>query len=194
MFRQPKLYAAIGFFTPLFTFACILLSIASWPEFSWTNNALSDLGVQSGVTAPLFNGGLITGGILFCIFALGLYRFAGTDTLGKVSSALFFIACISIILIGIFNEDFRPTHYIVSVMLFVFLPISMLSFVAAFWKQNKRNLSLFTLAIALIAASVWVLQFTVHYVPNVAIPETISAAAGCIWVWVQSYRMLKNKA
>ncbi|MCW4010083.1 MAG: DUF998 domain-containing protein [Candidatus Bathyarchaeota archaeon] len=192
MDRGLKTSGIIGFAAPIFTFTCILAAIASWPQFSWTNNALSDLGVQSGFTAILFNSGLVIGGILFAVFATGLYSFAGKRFIGKVGAACFFLAWIALIAIGIFNENFRPTHYIVSVMLFVFLPISLLIFVATFWIESKRRLSGLTLALALVAAAVWVLQLTVEYVPNVAIPEFISGLAGAAWVWVLSYLMLKK--
>jgi hypothetical membrane protein len=190
--KGTKAAAIIGLAAPIFTFSCIFAAIASWPPFSWTNNALSDLGVQSGITAPLFNTGLVIGGVLFAIFAVGLFSFAGKRAVGKVGCAFFVLAWVALICIGIFNENFSPTHYIVSVMLFVFLPISLLTFVAAFWIDGKRRLSMFTLVLALVAAAVWVLQFTVNYVPNVAIPETVSGLAGAVWVWVLSYLMLKE--
>ena len=41
-----------GIATPIVAFASILTAIASYPQFSWTNNALSDLGVVAGVTGP----------------------------------------------------------------------------------------------------------------------------------------------
>jgi hypothetical membrane protein len=192
MSSQLKIAGIIGLATPLFTFAYILSAIASWQQFSWTKNALSDLGVQSGITATIFNGGLVIGGFLFIVFASGLFRFVGSRFVGKVGTATFILACISLMAIGVFNESFSPTHYIVSVMLFVFLPISLLIFVGAFWLEGKRRLSGFTLALALIAAAVWALQFTVHYVPNVAIPETVSGLAGAIWVLFLSYLMLKQ--
>jgi len=70
-----KISGACGILTPIVAFTCIFLAIASYPEFSWTGNALSDLGVQEGVTAVLFNSGLIFSGILALIFASGLLIF-----------------------------------------------------------------------------------------------------------------------
>jgi hypothetical membrane protein len=186
-----RISGVLGVVAPIVTFSCILYAIISWPEFNWVNNALSDLGVQAGITAPLFNGGLIVGAILFIGFSLGLFSFS-KHILGKAAAALFVLACSSLIAIGVFNENFSPTHYIVSVMLFVFLPISLLTFVADFWIEGKRRLSMFTLGLALVAAAVWVLQLTLNFVPHVAIPESISGVAGAVWVWVLSYLMLKK--
>ena len=189
-----KIAGIIGLAAPFFAFACILLAIASWPQFSWTNNALSDLGVQSGITAIVFNSGLVISGFLFIVFATGLFSFVGKRFVGKVGAAVFALACVLLIAIGVFNENFRPTHYFVSVGLFMLLPISLLILVVAFWVDGKHKLSVFTLALALFAAAVWVLEFTVHYVPGVAIPEAVSGLAGALWVMVLSYLMLKQGA
>ncbi len=186
-----KIAALFGVIAPIVTFTCISLAIASWPPFSWTNNALSDLGVQEGITMWLFNGGLVTGSLLFIAFATGLFTFT-KRVLGNVSAATFILACISLFAIGVFNEHFSPTHYIVSVMLFVFLPISLLMFVVDFWLEGKRRLSGFTLGLGLIAATVWILQLTVQFVARVAIPESISGVAGAMWVLVLSYLMFKK--
>lgn len=189
-----KAAGVLGLATPLFVFACILGAIASWRSFSWTANALSDLGVQWGFTATLFNAGLVVGGLLFMVFAVGLWAFLGRRWVGKLGLCLFFVACLAIVAIGVFNETFSPTHYIASVMLFVFMPLSFLVFVGALWLEGRRGLSLFTLALGLIAVAVWVLQFKVQYVPNVAIPEAVSGLTGSAWVMVLGYLMLSEPA
>jgi hypothetical membrane protein len=190
--RQQRITAITGLAAPIFAFACILSAVASWQQFSWTDNALSDLGVQNGVTATVFNSGLVISGFLFIVFATGLLRFAGKRFVGKVGAAVFALACVMLIAIGIFNENYSPTHYIVSVGLFMFLPLSLLILVAAFWLEGKRKLGVFTLATALFATAVWVLEFTVTYVSGVAIPETLSGLAGATWVVVLSGLMLKQ--
>ncbi len=119
MFLPKKIGAAAGVAAPIIAFTCIFSSIATYPAFSWTNNALSDLGVVSGITGPLFNFGLCAAGVLGFAFAvLGLYAYFENDWVGKLGSAFFAAATISLILIGIFNEHFSPTHYIVSVGIF----------------------------------------------------------------------------
>jgi hypothetical membrane protein len=186
-----KVAGAFGFAAPIFTFSCVFAALASWSQFNWANNALSDLGVQNGAISLVFNTGLVVGSILFIIFTLGLFSFS-KRAVGKVASVLFLVANIALMAIGIFNENFSPTHKIVSVILFFFLPISLLVFVADFWVEGKRKLSIFTLLIALVAAVVWVLEFAINYVPNVAVPESISGIAGALWVCAVSYQMLKK--
>jgi hypothetical membrane protein len=94
----------------------------------------------------------------------------------------------------VFNESFGYVHYLVSVAFFVSLPLSLAVFVAAFWSDGKRRLSVFTLALAVVAALVWGLELTIQFVPGVAIPETISGVAGVVWVWTLSFSMLSESA
>jgi hypothetical membrane protein len=187
-----KIAGILGLATPIFVFVCISATIVSWSSFSWTENALSDLGVQWGLTANLFNTGLTVGGLLFMVFAAGLFKYFGKQVTGKVAACLLFVACLALAGIGVFNETYSPTHYIVSVMLFTFMPISLLVFVGNFWQARKRKLSMLTLTLGLIAAVPWILQLTVHYVSNVAIPETVSGVAGAVWTMVFGYLMLKE--
>jgi hypothetical membrane protein len=150
------------------------------------------LGVQSGITAITFNSGLVVSGILFIVFATGLFALLYKYVVGRVGASVFILSCISLIGIGIFNESFSPLHYIFSVAFFVLFPVSMLILVGAFWINGSRRLSVFTFTMALAAAIVWGLQLTVQYVSNVAIPEFISGLFGSIWVVVLGYLMLKK--
>ena len=181
-----------GAVAPVITYACILLAIGSYREFNWINNALSDLGVVSGITMTVFNAGLIVGGILFTIFALGLTQFLGKKLLGRAGSWILVIACVSLICIGIFNEHVKPIHYIVSVSLFFFMPIALWILTGAFWANGQKTMSIFTLAIGIAAATPWILEFTIHYAANVAIPEFISGLATSIWALVLSVKMLRE--
>ncbi len=188
-----RVSAIAGLTAPLVVFGFVLASIASWSSFSWTDNALSDLGVQPGATSVLFNAGLVVGGILFLAFAIGLFTFAGKRLVGKAGAVAFAVACLMLIAIGIFNENYKPTHFIVSVGLFTFLPISLLIFTASFWLEGKRLFSAITFLLAVFAAAVWALQYTFHYLPNVAIPETASSLAGAVWIVAVGLLMLKEK-
>jgi hypothetical membrane protein len=192
--RRLKATGKIGLATPVITLACVFLAVGSSSRFSWTENALSDLGVQGPVTAAIFNTGLVLGGVLFALFIVGLFIYMGKNLVGKGASALLFVASVSLICIGVFNESFGYVHYLVSVAFFVSLPLSLAVFVAAFWSGGKRRLSVFTLALAVVAALVWGLELTIQFVPGVAIPEIISGVAGAIWVWTLSFSMLTESA
>jgi hypothetical membrane protein len=188
--RRSGLY---GLFATVLVFSCILSAIATYSKFSWVNNALSDLGVQAGITPFLFNGGLVVSGLLYIVFAFGLKTIVGKSFVGKLGNILFIFACVSLVAIGIFNENFKPTHYLVSVAFFVLLPISLFAIMVGLWLNGQKTLSAFTLGIGLVASAPWVLQFSLNYVPNVAIPEFLSGIAGAVWVVVISLRVLKGE-
>jgi len=183
-----------GLTAPIVAFTCIISAIASYAPFNWVTNALSDLGVQAGVTAPIFNVGLVISGFLFLVFSIGLFRSESKNVIGKIGFFILCLACVSLVCIGIFNESFKPIHFYVSVAFFVFMPVSLLILVGSFWHAGHQKLSLFTLAIGLAAATPWMLQYSVHYVSNVAIPEFVSGFAGALWTAILSVKTLKEKS
>lgn len=185
--------AGCGIATPILAFTCILTATASYPAFSWTNNALSDLGIISGITGPLFNFGLYSSGLLTFSFAVfGLFNYLGKRWVGKIGAASFAAAGVALIGIGVFPENMVPYHYLFSVAFFVLLPISLLVITGAFAFNRKTKMALFTLLIALVAALPWILHFSIQYVPGVAIPEAVSGLAGSVWAMVLSYKMFNS--
>lgn len=189
-----KIGAAAGIASVIVAFSCISAAILSYAPFSWTNNALSDLGVASGVTAPIFNIGLIAAGLFALMFdVVGLYSFCNSR-LGKIGAAIFALGIVSLMLIGIFNENYLSAHYLVSVAFFSFAPIGLFVLTASFWRGGHRLLAIFTVALGFVAAVPWLLQLTAPYVPNVAIPESISAGAVSAWAIVLSIKMLRTKS
>ena len=189
-----KLGGSAGIFTPVSALVFISTSILSYRGFSWTNNALSDLGVISDPTATLFNFGLFLSGLLALAFSIGLFVLFQDRLSGKIGAGVFVLACLSLEGISFFNENVRPFHYIFSVAFFVFMPISLLIIAGYYIETRQKWMVVFTLLMALIAAAPWVLQFTFPYVANVAIPEAISSVAGSVWVLVTSYNMFKKAA
>jgi len=179
-----------GVLAPVLAFTFILVAVGSYPQFSWTANALSDLGVVAGVTAGVFNSGLIICGVLCLTFAVGLYLLI-KSVVGRVGVFVFALACVSLVAIGTFPESVSPTHYMVSVAFFVLLPISLLVITAGFALERQAKMAVFTLAVAVVAALPWVLYFTVQYVSGVAIPEAVSGLAGGGWTVVLGYKMLR---
>jgi len=191
--QRQKIGAVTGILAPIIAFTCILLAITSYSQFSWTNNALSDLGVVSGIAGPLFNFGLYTCGVLALLFAVfGLLGYLGKNWIGKIGVALFAGTSIALICIGVFNESFSPIHYFVSVSFFVLMPISFFITSAAFGIQRQAKMAAFTILNGIVAATPWILYFTVRYVSGVAIPEFISGLAGSVWVITLSYKIFNE--
>jgi len=188
-----QLGEASGIIAPIVAFACVLTAIASYPEFSWTNNALSDLGIISGITGPVFNFGLYCGGLFVLIFAMfGLFKYLGS-WLGKIGALSFAATGLALMNVGFFPETVVPYHYLFSVTFFVLLPISLFIITGAFAFRRQKKMALLTLLTAVAAATPWILYFTVHYANGVAIPEFASAMAGSVWVVALSYKMSKRR-
>lgn len=192
--ERQRIGAATGMLAPVLGFSFILTAIASYPQFSWTNNALSDLGVIHGITGPLFNIGLVACGLLAFIFAFFcLFNYFGKNLFGKIGAIIFSASALALVCIGVFNESFSPTHYLVSVAFFTLLPISLLIYTGVFLLRHQTKIALFTVFIALAVAMPWLLYFTLHYVTGVAIPESISGLAGAVWIILLSYKIIKHK-
>jgi hypothetical membrane protein len=193
-FVYQRIGAASGIIAPIIAFVCILTAIASYPTFSWTNNALSDLGVVSGITSSLFNLGLFASGVLAFIFSIfGLFTYFGKSWISKIGSTVFGAATIALIAISVFNENFSPTHYLVSVAFFSLAPIALFILTFGFWLSHQRRIAAFTVAVGVAAALPWILFFTFNYLPNVAIPEFLSALAISVWAVVIGKKMLSPK-
>jgi len=183
----------MGVIVPVVAFAFIISSIITYPQFSWTSNALSDLGVVPGITATLFNFGLYASGLMGLFFAVGLYKYLNKNAIGNIGAIVFAGASLALEGIGWAPENVHafnfPWHYFFSVLFFVLVPIALLVIAAYFMTTHKRQTAEFTLLLAVIAAAPWVLYFAVQYVPGVAIPELISALAASAWTIAVGWRM-----
>ena len=187
-----RMGAASGIATPILAFTCILTAIASYPAFSWTNNALSDLGIIPGFTGAVFNFGLYSSGLFFFNFAVfGLLKYLGNDWIGKIGAVTFIATGLALTGIGVFPENAVPYHYLFSLAFFILLPISLLVITGAFASKRQAKMALFTLLTAAATALPWILYFSIHYVSGVAIPEFASALSGSVWLVVLGYKMFK---
>jgi hypothetical membrane protein len=164
-----------GLIAPILAFSLIALAISRSPWFSWTGNALSDLGV--GVeSALLFNSGLIAAGALIVAFALGLHSSLRGKTLGNAGGIALALAGVALCAIGIFPETSGDIHFYVSVAFFALLVISLWLVGAALMRLGEKKLGFLIVIAGVLAGLVWVFPW-----PAVAIPEAIAslAASAC---------------
>lgn len=173
-----KLVRVFGFFgvaAPVVSFTMILLAIRTAPWFSWTGNALSDLGVR-GFTAVVFNFGLVMTAAVMMAFSLGIYELTRGDTVGQVGFALTLASALFLIGIGAFPETAGRVHFYFSVAFFVSLPLFLLTLAIYMIRNGMRSLGLFTAGAGAAAALVWGPRWIA-----VAIPEALSALSVGIW-------------
>jgi hypothetical membrane protein len=173
-----------GVLNPIIVLTSILLAIYYSPWFSWTENALSDLGVQ-GTAAILFNSSLVVGGFLTIIFAIGLREILLNKTLGRIGTLILILDAAVLCAIGIFPETAGDIHLYVSVAFFVLLPISLFLIGATMMQEpSERKLGLFTIIAGVAAATVWMVPWRA-----VAIPEIIAVLAVSVWSIVLGIRL-----
>jgi hypothetical membrane protein len=176
-----RLFGWFGIVTPVLGFGMILLAISTAPWFSWQTNALSDLGVD-GLTAVIFNGGLIMTGSVMAVFSLSVYEFGKEDRLGKAGFILLLLACIFLLGIGVFPETAGDIHLKFSVAFFVALPVSIIVNSVYLIRQGNRELGALGIAAGAVAIAIWTLPWD-----GVAIPEAVSAASAGVWSTVTGF-------
>lgn len=188
-----KLAGFFGIVSPILTLILVGLAISQASWFSWTENALSDLGVHDE-SAMLFNGGLILGGILTVVFAFGVTRFYGDNTVGRGGAFFLLLAGIFLASIGIFPETApNNIHYIVSVAFFSMLPLSLLMQSAAMLRTSaNRILGAFTLAMAITTLVPWAVWIPLKPYRGVAIPELVSAVALAFWSITMGIKLMRQ--
>lgn len=158
----------------------IFVAIYLSPWFRWERNALSDLGhaVKSEV-APIFNLGLVTGGLLFLIFS--------TFYMHKrypLTSKLMIVASYFLILIGTFDEVYGFLHFIVSLIFFITLAFAAL----AYSYESRKS---YPVVITLIIGISWALQLSGICNCGASVPEMISVLVSLVW-FIDAIRNLQR--
>jgi len=171
-------YALLGTIGPVIAYVFIGISIALSPWFSWSNNALSDLGhsVKSGV-APVFNLGLLLTGFTILVYAVTALKKHSRYTSICLSASAFLLQSIAT-----FNEAYGFLHYAVSVLFFVSLGVALIVYAI----ERKSSL---TVAAFIIGFGSWILFWSKIYSAGVAVPEVISSTAVTFWLVLSSLRI-----
>jgi hypothetical membrane protein len=188
---DPKVAGICGILGQSFTFICIFLAISVSPWFSWTNNALSNLGdLTRPTSAPIFNIGLIVGGILTAIFALGLSMKTKTNTLGLVATILLFACGLGMIGVGIFPENYPLPHVISAMTIFVPITASLLLFaVAQLRGKSMMTFGVVSLALGLVGFVNWFMPWG----NAIAVWEMVAVIPGYIWSLIASAMLLTDR-
>jgi len=181
-----KIAGLCGVIGPIIPLSFIALAIAYSPWFNWFTNALSDLGVHEA--AALFNSGLIIGGVLTTLFAVGLMQILRKQVLGLFGTYTLVLSSAHLCAIGVFPESAGRIHFFVSVAFFELLAISILLIGTALIREpSQRYLGLFSI-LTVVAAAV-----AAGMVPHegAAIPEIIAALAASVWSVVFGIKLFK---
>nr|MDO8133013.1 DUF998 domain-containing protein [Candidatus Njordarchaeum guaymaensis] len=188
---DPKVAGICGILGQSFVFLCIFLAITVSPWFSWTNYALSNLGdLTKPASAPIFNIGLIIGGIITVIFVLGLSMKTRTNALGLVATILLFASGIGMIGVGIFPMNYLLPHAVSAFLIFIPLTVSLLLF--GFAQVRSKPLRIFGV-VSLVLGLVCVVNLFIPWGPAIAIMEMVIVVPGYIWSLIASERLITSK-
>ena len=119
-----KLSGLCGIVGPTSALLLIFIAVSRAQWFSWTDNALSDLGVSE--VGYLFNSAVIFAGVLNFFFALGVNRAYGQDRLSRVGSIILILGGASLGLVGVFTEESPVIHGLVALGYFILFPVALI--------------------------------------------------------------------
>lgn len=179
MSKVMKVAGVFGLLVSMVVFSSVLIAISQSPWFNWTTNALSDLGV--GGAAAIFNSGLIAGGVLMMVFAVGLL-IAFKRAPARVGAVLLLVDAIFLSCIGVFTMAAGDVHFYVSVAFFVLFPISLWLIGAGAILAGSKVFGIVTILVGLLSGIPWAF---ILYWSGWAIPEALSAIVAFVWVAVE---------
>lgn len=171
-----------GILIPVVIFICLGFSIAASPWFTWTQHALSDLGIQEN-TAALFNYGMIFGGILALVFSFGLMKILSN----KLGAYVLALSSLALIGIGVFPETIFTLHFLTSASFFVLLAVALLIIgLTSRYSSFERNIGLLAMVLVIIAVGSTVFLF--HF-DGIAITEALCCFPAFVWCSIVGMKM-----
>lgn len=183
-----RLAGFFGIVAPLFGLLIIAMSIWLAPWFSWTGNALSDLGGVEGFEAIVFNSGLAMTAALMMMFSTGLFEMTKGDLIGQIGSGFHLLTSLLLLAIGLVNITIEPWHLYVSVGFFIAFPLSAVIIGFFCFRKKMRFYTLLAWGTAMLAAIIWFLPWGA-----MAIPEALSVIYLGVWQLILAYWMYTRK-
>ena len=168
----------------------IILAIQFYPNYSWTENSISDLGV-SHPSAIIFNTGFIIAGVFLALYSLGEIYYS-EDIIERILYSILMIAGFLFSSIGFIPENIVPLHGYLAILLYFDLGIFFIF--AAIYYINKKALRMGFLALIafLFGLFVWLIPWKEIGVTGVAIPEVLSVLIGIIWLLIKAFDVIQS--
>ncbi|OYR46017.1 MULTISPECIES: DUF998 domain-containing protein [unclassified Halorubrum] len=170
---------ALGAAATLLALGGIAAAVLLDPTFSWTSDALSDLGVRDP-SAPVFNWGLIFGGAVGVGYAVELGRALGGRT-GALRAAVLAIAMVAMAGVGAFDLT-EPLHGPSAIGFYGLVTVA---FAVDGVVRRATATGRATLAFVPVHVAVWA-TFLAGWWPvtGLALPELPGALVLAAWVWI----------
>jgi hypothetical membrane protein len=183
-----KLSGICGIMLPIVTISGLLLALPRAPWFSWTENAISDLG-RPEFGLSFFNYTLILIGILLLAFSFGLlYSLKGE----RVGPTVFALSSIYFIGVGLFPLP-DPNHVDVSGLFFIAFPLGFLMLGLKMYKKRSRfikNMGISALIIAIIGG---ISPIFLLFYEGIAIPEVVILFPGFFWCMRYGFHLITSE-
>ena len=177
-----------GIIIPIIFLSVLYVSIQNAPWFSWSENAISDLGI-SEFGLQSFNYTLIAIGTLLLFFSFSLVFSLKGERAGPTVLAL---SSIYFLGVGIYPLP-HPNHVDISGLFFIAFPLGFLILGLRFYKKPIafiRNMGLFALFIAIISS---VSPLFLLFNKGIAIPELIILLPGFLWCMIYGIKLLISR-
>ena len=186
--RFVRFSGVCGIVLPIFTIFLLFCSISQTTGFSWTDNAISDLGrIDFGTSC--FNYGLVIIGVLLLFFSVGMQLILIDQ---KAGPTIFALSAIYLIGVGLYPLP-QPEHIDISGLFFIAFPIGFFVFGIKNYLSNDkflRKMGLLALSFMIIFA---IAPLTLLFFKGIAIPEAIIIIPGFIWCMLFGFYMLKYR-
>jgi len=189
--RFQKIARVSGLAAPVVTFGAILLATFLSPTFSWADSALSDLGRAGAGTAPIFNGGLILGGLLALPYVAAV-TLAADRLPTRLGTATFGLAAVSMGLVGVFPSG-TAYHAPAAISLYLCVTYGLFLYGSglvragttspAAERGDDTTLGLVAIWLGVGHVTSWLAWAAgLRVGPGLAIPETIGAVVFVAWI------------
>lgn len=174
----------------LLGFSTTLLATGLSPTFSWTSNALSDLGAATAANPALFNGGLVVAGVVALPFGWVLYA-AARHPVERLGAVVFAATVADLALVGAFPTGTR-LHLPLAVGYFALLSFALWIHGTGTVLAGDARRGLAAIWLGLGNVVVWAAWAGVG-TEGLAIPEILGSIVLLAWL-VQTTRWVRRDA
>lgn len=191
--HPPTLHLRNSAWTPVFVWSgvagalvgvvALLVATLVSPTFSWTGNAISDLGASGAAYPQVLNVGLVASSLLAVPFVYVVWH-RGTHPVERAGAITYALSLASLGLIGVFPIG-DPLHTPVSVAFFTLMTVTLLVHGTGTVLGGSVHRGLGSMWLGVVHVVSWILWGVgVRPGPGLAIPEFIGAVLVCCWlVW-----------
>ena len=182
-----KKFVYFGISAIVLAFITIIVTVSVHDWFSWTNNALSDLGAIGTDYAAIYNWGMIVTGGLGIVFGIGLTKYFN-DWIPIFGSGIFILGMFFLSLVGWFESGTEP-HVTVSWLFFGITAIGIFIIgVGETIKKKKEGIAVLIIIFVGFILAYW----TAQTYSGAAMPEMVGAIGFSIFTLIYSYRILET--